>query len=211
MGKAPLYREKTIVTTHTLRVERGPNPNFEPLPEYIRKGLTAPRERHPYNDPALKKIFQREGLLRFKGETDSAYLLRVWRFFQRYWTGGGTWNGYPVTPNLGPNVRGWEERSGHVRALVFLDKVGWIRIDDDKGLENPFGAYTFGHEWIAKYIQYLDDESPTYPKPKRPPTARMKDPSNLPQKYIHGSVTSRIVETPNGAAADSTKTTDGGD
>lgn len=227
-GKNPFHRDKTTLTVNVLKLERGPSTDFQPLPEKMRKALTAPTaDGYDYEHPIIKKILDKDGMRRWPAETDPAYLLRLWRYVQRYWTGnGGKWDGYPITSTAPYGVYNFEQKSlacptsadmatalraagipalegqgwwlsedggectGHVRALVFLDKVGWILIDDAKGLDRPFGPYTFGNTWGDNYAQILWDESPAYPKRTKWPTAGMDVTPDAP----HGSFKSRPLD-----------------
>jgi hypothetical protein len=199
-------RQQMLATANILTIERGLRNDFQPLPEETVQALTkAPGDIT--NHPEFKGAVAREGLERWPDETESAYLLRCWRWLQRYWSDWELWGGWPVS-NTGalPVVQEWERKSmtcpavgaltllmrnagipavdgqglwandrgdiclPHVRSLVFLDRIGWVQLDDHKLLGGSLGPFTFGSNWGSNYLQAINDQSPRYRDRGRPET-----------------------------------------
>lgn len=90
--------------THTLEITpksfkfvQGSNPNYVPLSKEEKEKIrnTYPQCAEPDRIAQIKK----EGLERWEKENDSAYLLRVTRWMQRYWTDAAPWGGWPTSGN----------------------------------------------------------------------------------------------------------------
>ena len=207
-------RHHMLATANVLTLQAGPSPNFEPLPEESVRALTKSGSHvDPLNHPEFQAMVAREGLERWPEEKEPAYLLRCWRWLQRYWTDFDTWGGWPTSnPNAIPVVQEWERKSlscpavgaltalmrnagipaidgqglwanedgntctPHVRSLIFLDRVGWIQIDDHKQLGSSLGPFTFGTTWGDNYLQALDDNSIHYKK--HPASEAVGEPNN---------------------------------
>ena len=88
--------------------------------------------------PEALALFKKEKILRTPQETDRAYILRVWRYMQRYYTNWAEWGGWP-TPK--------EMRANATIPFGGLDEKEWEKFrDQTSGLE--ILAPVWG-EWLA--------------------------------------------------------------
>ena len=89
------YRMSAEITPKTLTFVRGPQPDHKPLTpeEMARIKRTYPQCENPDRIAQIEK----EGLQRWKGERDAEYLLRAFRWIQRYWNGAEGWGGWPTS------------------------------------------------------------------------------------------------------------------
>lgn len=201
-------RHHMLATANILTIEKGRPADFQPLPEETALALTKARG-DVASHPDFQDAVAREGLERWSDETEPAYLLRCWRWLQRYWTDAEIWGGWPV-PNINalPVAQEWEHKSlscpavgaitllmrnagipaidgqgfwandngnispPHVRSLVFLDKIGWVHLDDHKFLGASLGPFSFGSNWGDNYFQAVHDQSPRYEARGRPETTQ---------------------------------------
>lgn len=67
------------------------NPDYEKREEFK---LNIPKE--------LPAFFKKEKILRWSNESDHAYILRVWRSIQRYYTDWADWGGWPIPKEMKP-------------------------------------------------------------------------------------------------------------
>lgn len=200
-------RHQMLATANILTLERGRPADFQPLSEETALALAkAPGDLA--DNPEFQDAVAREGLERWSEETEPAYLLRCWRWLQRYWTDAELWGGWPVSStNALPIVQEWEHKSlscpavgaitqlmrnagvpsidgqgfwandngdicpPHVRSLVFLDRIGWVHLDDHKKLGGSLGPFHFGSNWGNNYFQAVHDNSTRYGGRGRPATA----------------------------------------
>ena len=181
------------VQPKSLIFQKGAAKNVTPPDQATRVRITNshPEVRHP----EMKKIMEKEGIMRWPQEQDSAYLLRLICWMKRYWTSTEQWGGWPTSgaftlpdatemekkalacPAVGSvmsclllsgipveggqglwlNEATENEVGQHVRGLVFLEKVGWILIDDDKPVYSPTGMFTFGRGSGTNFCQGQHD------------------------------------------------------
>lgn len=179
----------TTITPNNLTTEKGPSPEQLKLDPYFKAKISKapPWDSEKYTAELLA-VFKREGLLRFPGETETAHLLRAWRWIQRTWTDAAPWGGWPTAdPTTGKGIytqrsmscpaagvfcdtawasgrpatggQGfWANNAGatctpHVRALIPLEKAGWVLLDDEKTVTSPFGQFTPGRQSGDNYFQ----------------------------------------------------------
>lgn len=101
-AKAQFVLHATI-TPNILTMEKGPSPEQPKVNPYFKTRICKgpPPDSGKYTAELLA-VFKREGLLRSPEETDSASLLRTWRWIQRTWTDFTPWGGWPTAdPNTG--------------------------------------------------------------------------------------------------------------
>ena len=199
-AKVELILHATI-TPNNLTMEKGPSPEKLKLDPYFKAQISKTLYGEKYYAEVLA-IFKREGLLRFPGESETAHLLRTWRWIQRTWTDAAPWGGWPTPdPTTGTGIytqrsmscpaagvfcdtawadgrpatggQGfWANNTGttcspHVRALIPLEKAGWVLLDDEKTVTSRFGQFTPGRQSGDNYFQ--EDYWPVSKKHETPP------------------------------------------
>jgi hypothetical protein len=73
------------MTANRLQILGGESPEKPRLPEQLRRTLTRP-VHYDYTNKWVIQYINQNKLWRWSGETDAAYLLRAYRFFQRNFT-----------------------------------------------------------------------------------------------------------------------------
>jgi len=134
--------ERTIVgTANTLTLERGPGKNYVPIPEKTRRELKN-RVWDGKDGQAYIQYRKKEGLDRWAGEKDCAYVLRVWRWMQRTWTDYGIWKGWPVQhPDAGVGIQELEKRCSSCPAVG-----GITDMCESQGIPATFGQGFWGED-----------------------------------------------------------------
>ena len=175
------------ITPSNLTMERGASPENPELNPYLKTRIGKIQSGDKYYAEVVP-VLKREGLLRLPNETETAQLLRAWRWLQRSWTDGAPWGGWPTPnpttptglaiqksmscPSVGvftdtarsdgrPATGGqgyWANSEGgtcppHFRALIPLEKAGWVLLDDDKWVNSAIGQFRPGRETGDTYFQ----------------------------------------------------------
>ena len=106
-GETVSYRQHATIKTRNLVYARGRPETPPSLPEKERTKI-----RNTYTEARVKEftdLVEREGLKKWPQETDIAYVMRLTRWAQRYWTDWAVWGGFPArdakTPNLSDGGR----------------------------------------------------------------------------------------------------------
>ena len=206
-----IVKIKCEMTANRLHILKGGAPDPPRLSASLREILTSPHQ-YPFTDPLITQFITRNELWRWPGETDAAYLLRAYRYFQRYYIYGITWAGWPsYHRELGAfetlaadcglahemvlllRANGipahyeqgfWVGDNGievgpHVKALVFIQKVGWLWFGVHPEVNSRCDPFDIGSRSNDNFIgEWLND----LPAPHQIP-----DPTGA-NKVLHGQI-----------------------
>ena len=150
-------RHQMLATANMLTLERGRPADFQPLPDDAVRALTkAPGDLEDHRE--FQDAVAREGLERWPDESEPAYLLRCWRWLQRYWTDFQLWGGWPISNrNALPVVQEWERKSMSCPAVgaitMLMRKAGIPAIDGQGFWANDNGDICLPH---VRSLVFLD-------------------------------------------------------
>jgi peroxiredoxin/transglutaminase-like putative cysteine protease len=144
------------VTPNHLRIRKGKSESQRPSADLHNTLVSS--YHYDYADPAVAQFITRNELWRWSGETDAHYLLRAYRYFQRYFTyvgnNGIPWGGWHADPGPLQTFKQLDADCGLARQMVLLLRANGIPAHYEQGFwVGDNGIAVYPHVKALVYLQ----------------------------------------------------------